>query len=265
MKYAHIMYVNVHIWEKSMKNTVRKDEILEILHRYNYVTVEYLAETLFISPSSIRRDLALLESQGLVKRSHGGVHSVENSNVLTPYSMRMQENSIAKRKICEKAASLVNDGDFIFIDGSTTCLYLPELLESKKNITILTNNLKLAAMFKDTNGISVYCTGGKLRPNEYVGYGPMAESACEFLHTNIMFFSARAIDENGTIQDINEPETVVRHKAMQNTDKAVFLCDSTKFNKTSAFRVCEAKDVHIVTDNLPDDDTIMRWQAKEIL
>ena len=111
-----------------MHYVLRKDEILEILRRYQYVTVNFLADALHISASSIRRDLAVLEARGLVKRSHGGVRAVEDGNTLVPFPMRVQENSIAKRAICQKAAALIRDGDVLFVDNSTTCLYLPEFL-----------------------------------------------------------------------------------------------------------------------------------------
>ena len=208
-----------------------------------------MSKTLHTSPSSIRRDLAVMETENLIKRSHGGVHAIDYNNNLTPYELRIQENSGVKREICQKAIELVNDGDTIFIDGSTTCLYLADLLENKKNITVLTNSLKLSAMFERSKNIRVYCTGGLLRLNELVATGPVAENTCRFIHTNIMFFSARAIDKNGVITDINEPETAIRQIAMGNTDKAVFLCDSTKFNQTSTFAVCKAENIScIVTD-----------------
>ncbi|MBQ2704292.1 MAG: DeoR/GlpR transcriptional regulator [Clostridia bacterium] len=237
-----------------MHRAIRKDEILELLKRYNYMTVPFLAKTLHISQSSVRRDLAVMETQGLVKRTHGGVSEVESSNTLAPYSLRMQENSIAKRAICTKAASLIQDGDVVFIDGSTTCLFLPELIEQKRNITVLTNSLRLAAMFKNNN-VQVYCTGGSLRlQDEYVMAGPMAEDNVRKMRTDWMFFSARAIDEQGVITDLNEPETSLRQVAMAHTEKAVFLCDSSKFNRKSLFTLCNSEDLYgIISDvQLPE-------------
>lgn len=246
-----------------MKQAIRKDEILSLLNQYNYLSVEFLSNKLHISQSSIRRDLAILEAQGLVKRSHGGVHSLIENNTLTPRELRMQENATLKRMICQKAAELIKDGDTIFIDGSTTCLYLVDFLESKKNITILTNNLKLAAMLEHNTNITIYCTGGLLRLNELVAMGAIAENSCRYIHTNIMFFSARAIDENGIITDLNEPEVVVRQIAMENTDKTVFLCDSSKFDKRSIFTVCDSKDVDCIITDAEHIST--EWKVENII
>lgn len=245
-----------------MRYVARKDEILEILHRYHYVTVNFLAEALYVSPSSIRRDLAAMEAQGLVRRKHGGVSEIEISNALTPYSMRMHENSTKKRVICRKAAELVNDGDVVFIDGSTTCLFLPELIENKKNVTVLTNSLRLASMFR-TENVKVYVTGGSIRlSDEYVASGPIAEETCRKLHTDIMFFSARAIDESGVITDLNEPETSVRRVALQNTEKAVFLCDDTKIGKKSVFQVCLAEELFCMITN---EAQSVKWKNVTVL
>lgn len=246
-----------------MKQSIRKDEILSLLGQYNYLSVEFLSEKLHISQSSIRRDLSILEAQGLVRRSHGGVHSLNENNTLTPRELRMRENAVQKRIICQMASELIKDGDTIFMDGSTTCLYLVDFLENKKDITVLTNNLKLATMLEHCTNITVYCTGGLLRLNELVAMGSLAENACRFMHTNIMFFSARAIDENGIITDLNEPEVIVRKTAMENTDKTVFLCDSSKFNKRSTFTLCDLKDVDcVVTDA---EDISYEWNAKNII
>lgn len=248
-----------------MHYVVRKDEILEMLERYDYVTVNFLADALHISPSSIRRDLVVLESQGLLKRSHGGASRIGSSNTLSPYSLRMHQNSTQKRQICKKAVQLVSDGDVIFIDGSTTCLFLPELLEDKNDITVLTNSLRIAAMFK--NNVRVYCTGGSVRlGDENVAFGPIAEETCRKIHTDLMFFSARAIDENGTITDLNEPETALRQVAMENTQKAVFLCDSTKIGEKSVFKVCQAQDLFcVVMDEMPAAEILQKWNAKNVL
>ncbi len=245
--------------------TERKDEILEILERYHYVTVNFLAEALHISPSSIRRDLAVMESRGLVKRTHGGVSEIETGNALTPYSLRMHENSEKKRIICKKAAELVNDGDVVFIDGSTTCLFLPELIEEKKDITVLTNSLRLASLFRN-NGVKIYATGGNVRLyDEYVASGSIAEETCRKIHTDIMFFSARAIDSNGIITDLNEPETAVRQAAMQNTDRAVFLCDDSKVGKSSVFRVCSTDELHCIVMNGMPENCQANWGKIRIL
>ena len=98
-----------------MYQSERMDEIMKILNKYHYVTVDYLVEKIRYSPASIRRDLTLLEKQGLVKRSYGGVEI--KSEDAAPFVFRQHSMKTAKNRIGEQAAKLVNDGDTVFIDG----------------------------------------------------------------------------------------------------------------------------------------------------
>ncbi len=250
-----------------MHYLLRKEEILEILEKFDYVTVNYLAEVLCISPSSIRRDLAALESRGLVKRTHGGVSAVnkEEKN-LVPFEMRMQKNSIAKRKLCREAAKLINDGDFVYVDSSTTCLYLSEWIKNKK-INIITNNLKLADFFKDNKDVSIYTTGGLvLSGGEMVTTGFLAEQACRTIHTDIMIFSAHAVDNCGNITDLHESAVSLRKIAMENTKKKVFLCDASKYDKTSFFHLCHTEELdYFITDEAPGDEMKKNLNPKELI
>ena len=157
-----------------MQYVARKDEILDILGRYGYVTVELLSEALHVSQSSIRRDLTAMESMGLVKRSHGGVSAIESENTLTPYSLRMHENSAKKRIICNKAAELVNNGDVIFIDASSSAYKMIPFLADKKKEINDDDILMLAGADRSTNkGIKLeylqVTTGVNLRSVASIG------------------------------------------------------------------------------------------------
>lgn len=100
----------------------RQEEILRILQEKKTVTVGYLAELLYVSLPTIRRDLAKLESQGLVQRSHGGVRLNLEPNNEIPIQFRNTYNKREKFRLCKAAARLVREGDVVFMDGSTTVL-----------------------------------------------------------------------------------------------------------------------------------------------
>ena len=111
----------------------RMDEIIKILKENHYVTVDYLVEKIRYSPASIRRDLTLLEKQGMVIRSYGGV-SLGNANT-SPFRFRQHSMKLAKNAIAKKAAALVKENDTVFVDGSSTTQYMGRYLLEKKNIT----------------------------------------------------------------------------------------------------------------------------------
>ncbi len=96
--------------------------------------------------------------------------------------------------------------------------------------------------------------------------GLLAEHACRTIHTDIMLFSAHAVDRNGQITDLHEHETNLRKIAMEHTKKTVFLCDSSKFDKTSVFQVCHTSELDcVITDRLPTPDAADGFQAKNLL
>ena len=98
----------------------RESEILRELEVCGYATVEYLAEKIHISPSSIRRDLSDLEKKGQIRRSYGGAELTEGVGKTVPYQMRTHENVSHKRMIAKKAASLVPSYSTVFLDGSSS-------------------------------------------------------------------------------------------------------------------------------------------------
>lgn len=124
-----------------MYSNEREKEIMNILSQNAYATVEYLAEKIHISPSSIRRDLKRLEMKGLVSRSYGGAEIKNSVNKQIPFFLRSHKNTKEKAIVASKAASLVRPGDVVFLDSSTSTYFCVEHLKNIKNITVITNSL----------------------------------------------------------------------------------------------------------------------------
>lgn len=227
----------------------RKQEILKILEQYRYATVEYLAETIHISPSSIRRDLAAMEKAGAVKRSYGGVELVQSENKVTPFFLRAHENQAEKKIIAKKAAGLVPDGSVLFIDTSTSAFCMMEYLTAKKDLTIFTNNVDVLN-FAAQHGIRVYCTGGFISPESKSALiGSYAQDMLHKIHVDYFFFSTQSLSCEGILTDCYEEENCLRQIMLKNSSVKVFLCDSTKLNKTSVFRLCSINDVDYAISN----------------
>ena len=142
-----------------MFRSEREIEILSILEDNQYVTVEYLAKKMHISQSSIRRDLTNLENRGIVKRNYGGVELANASNKVIPFSMRSHENANEKKKIAKVAASLVKNGDIVFIDGSSSTFFMVDYLAKIKDITVITNSIDATYILSQYN-VKTICTGG---------------------------------------------------------------------------------------------------------
>ena len=228
------------------------DEIMKILKKNHYVTVDYLVKEIKYSPASIRRDLTLLEKQGLVSRSYGGV-SFKDPNI-SPYRFRQHSMKVAKNAIAKKAASLVKNGDVVFLDSSSTTQYIAHFLTDKKGITVVTCNMSIANLLSE-QGITTYCTGGKVM--EYPGIlgGQMMLDSLTRFNMDIAFFSSTALGFDGKILNSLEWGIQYHRTIKENSKKLVYLCGSDKFNAPGKFASLTLDDVDyfISNENLPEE------------
>ena len=227
----------------------REQEIIGYLNTYSYVTVEFLAKKMNISPSSIRRDLSDMESRGIVKRSYGGVEIIKDGARNIPFSMRKHENAAAKKKIAEAAVSLLHSGDVVFIDGSSSAFFVAKELVKIKDITVITNSIESLCFLMDYD-IRTYCTGGNMhRENRATLVNDHAEAMISNFYADYTFFSAQALTSDGKIYDCYSSEVPLRNKMIENSAKSVFLCDSTKIGKHSTYFQCNAQNCdYIISD-----------------
>ena len=226
----------------------RQENILEILKEKRFATVEFLAKTLYSSAPTIRRDLNEMEEKLLVKRSHGGAMIADTENSHVPIDFRNRKNIYEKMTICKKAAQLVKENSIIFIDGSTTTLHLADCIPQDKNITVVTNSLLICARLCERS-ITTHCTGGVLVPSSKAFVGQRAENVIRDFCFDACFFSASALSYQGKITDYSDMETSLRKVMLENSKTKVFMCDHSKFNKTSHFNVTDLNTVdYLITD-----------------
>lgn len=227
----------------------REDEILARLNETEYATVEYLAKKMNISPSSIRRDLKNLEERGLVTRSYGGVKLAAATGRRIPFALRSHENSLQKKQIAKAAVSLINPGDVVFLDGSSSAYFAAELLPSVSGVTVITNNIDAMSWLSDYD-IKAYGTGGMISPeNKSVLVGDYTQSFLRQIHADVMIFSVQGVTADGNLYDCYAEEVAVRNVMLRNAARRILLCDSSKLGKASTFLQCNVKDLdHVVSD-----------------
>lgn len=227
----------------------REDEIMSLLTETDYATVEYLSKKMNVSSSSIRRDLKNLEERGLVMRSYGGVKPVKSGGKHIPFSLRSHENSLQKKKIAKEAIALVNPGDVVFLDGSSSAYFVAELLPSVSGVTVITNNIDAMSCFSGYD-IKAYCTGGMISPeNKSVLVGGYAQDFLRRLRADIVFFSVQAVGADGGFYDCYAEEVAIRNLMLQNARRRVLLCDGSKLGKTSTFYQASVDDVDRIISN----------------
>lgn len=225
-------------------NKEREKKILEEILKNKKVTVRELAKILYASGPSIRRDLVSLERQNLIKRIHGGAILEENgiSSTKIPFVIREMEQSDAKIIIAQKAAELVNDGDVIFIDASSSAYNVIPYLALKNNITVITCGVKALNKLSEYN-IKTICTGGTLIPSCQALVGDDAYNIIEQNNADIFFFSCRGLSDEGYLTDISTQENYVRRKMIKHSKKSYLLCASEKIGKKYYHNLCTVDDI----------------------
>ena len=174
------------------------------------------------------------------------------TNVPVPFrkATRLKEKS----NICRLASKLIEPGQTLFIDASTTAFCLSDFLRKEDDLTVITNGISLCRTLSE-NKIRVFSTGGRLVRESEAFVGRIAEDAAANFYADLMFFSSSALDDGGIISDYSEEETNLRCVMKSASQKAVFLCDSGKFHTRSAFRVFSLCDIDyfVTNDTIPDN------------
>ncbi len=223
----------------------REEEIINLLQVHHSLSFHELSQMLFISEPTARRDVAKLEKNGIVKRIYGGVTLAKFKNEVIPVNIRDGENSAAKEQVAKKAARLINDGDTVFFDSSSTVRRICRYITDRKDLTIITNNMRVLKDLQDTD-INVYCVGGKYYKRRECFLGGFAEKFIESTHADMLFFSSQGISLDGFISDVDEEEISLRQKMMKHSDKKYYLCDHSKIGVVKSLKECDISEIDAV-------------------
>jgi DeoR family transcriptional regulator, fructose operon transcriptional repressor len=239
----------------------RRRQLLEYLSHDGSGNVEQLATLLEVSPATIRRDLQQLEKGGHLKRTHGGAVLPHLSTAFEPLYGEKKERQIAeKRAIAKLASTRVEDGQVVILDSGSTTLALAMELKKKRNLTVITTDLKIALEMSAVPGCDVIIVGGKVRPQLYSVIGAMAEQALQGLHANHAFLGADAIDLHVGVTNANLEEIAVKQRAIASARAAILLADHSKFGKVSLAKVAALTVFHeVISDWGLDGDTVKSY------
>jgi len=203
----------------------RRQRLLALLRHHGALGTRELAERLGVSEATVRRDLALLARQGLLRREHGGALLPEAE---PPYAEKLQRNQRAKEAIAQRAAALVPDGATVVLDSGTTALALARLLAGRPLRAVALDLPVAQALAQgETEVLSV---GGRVRNGFYSLVGPWAEEALGQVRADLFFLGADAFDLEGITNHTFE-EAAIKRKAMEVSRRTVLLADASKWGK----------------------------------
>ena len=233
----------------------RKKEILKLLAARGYMTVEELAQHLYISEPTIRRDLHNLAKEGVIKRIHGGASYIGRDSYEWPFDMRTRVNLPQKRKIAKAAADLIGDGDHIFLDAGSTCSFLAEVLDPSLRITIVNNCFPTIQKLSENTHFKLECPCGQYVPSHVGIFGEDAQMFIRKRHAHYYFASAAGIDAKAGVTVRAQVEMSIKRAMRENADSMVLLMDHSKMGEINYYQVFEVPEIDIlITDSqLPED------------
>lgn len=240
-----------------MKAFERRDLIINELYRQKKVHVAQLAQKFNVSEETIRRDLDKLDKEGLAKKNYGGAILNAHTNEDPPYVSRHQVNIEAKHTIADHVLQLINDGDSLVTDTSSTVFEaLRRIIEEKNNLTIITNSLVVLSEFQHS-GQKLISTGGILGPETSSFVGHTASQTIQKYNVDVAIFSCKALSMTGGLSDSNEEESELKILMQQQANKVILLADHSKFDRTAFIKLFSFDRVdYIVTDEKPSEEWI---------
>lgn len=253
-----------------MYSIERKAEIVSLLESSKRVDVSFLSEKFGTSKETIRRDLRELEENGVIKRTHGG--AVLNSGPLAgksneaapaiqeyPITIRGIQRFYEKNQICKRAAAFIENGDTIFIDNSSTTMYLPKYISPEHHVTIITNSIKVLLEYSaapNPNHVLI-CLGGIFNSSNLSLYGSGSLKSAEIYYPNKAFLSCAGISNQNILADSSIYEIDTKRMMIERTPEVFMLADYTKFQKNSQIFLCKMSDIrYLITDSKTEIDKL---------
>lgn len=215
-----------------MSSYERRQTIIELLRRQPGLRVSEIAAALDVSEGTVRNDLNVLEKEQVLTRFHGGAVLTERKNFLhTSFAARHEEHTPGKEAIARAAAELVQDGDSILLDASSTIYFLALALETKQRLRVVTNGLDVAQLLAQNPTNTVILIGGILNPDGSSVTGLFSEQVIQELHIQKAFVSASGFSVERGLTEVHLEEAQLKRKAIESAQQVYALVDSSKLGK----------------------------------
>lgn len=230
--------------------TNRQIQILQHLTRHDCLEVTQLSELLQVSPSTIRRELKVLEKSGLLERSHGAARLPAPIRYELPFEKRASRQVKAKRKVAAMARQLIKPGQVVGLSGGSTATELARQLRTVGDITVVTNALNIALELRGQLSKRVIVIGGIMNQDSYDLVGDLAVQGLQNVHLDLAFQGVSGIDLKFGFSVADEPDAVVARALQAAADQTIIIADHTKIDKATFARFCPLTEVGmLITDD----------------
>ena len=243
----------------------RRDRIQEYLAVHQIARTADLMNLLETSEATVRRDLEWLEAEGLLERTHGGAIINQRLTSEPEYLQRAQTNPEEKRQIGALAASLIEDGDIVFINSGTTTTQVIHSIRGEAGISVFTNNLD-AALDMGEVGFQHHLLGGEYQPRSKSVAGRFAIENLRQVYADMVIIGVDGISlKHGCTVPTNAEAEVVRAMIERTKGQVVIVADHSKWGVVSNFQVASIDEIDkLVTDEGIDSSAVESLAAHSV-
>lgn len=242
----------------------RQKNILDKLERLGSVRVTDLAREFGVTEETIRRDLDKLEEEGGLRRSHGGAVALKDKGREVPYWFREITHEKEKATIAHHALELIQEGDRIILDASTTAWHIAKRLRDME-LTVVTNSIRVAVALSEHEKVKVISVGGLLSPRSLSYVGPQAVENMRQYHVDKLFFSCAGVDVERGLSDLTDEQASVRRCMLKQADTRYLLTDSSKVGVKALAMIGPLNVVDdIIINEMPEGRFVEEARAMDI-
>lgn len=232
----------------------RLRQITEAVRDAGSLGVAELASLTGASEMTIRRDLEVLASQGVLERFRGGARSLLLRGSEPPFALRFDENAEAKRRIAAAVASLIADGESVVLDSGTTCLEVARLLHDRR-LTVMPLSLHAVNALSSSASLTLLVPGGRPRPGELALTGPLTLASLSALRFDTAVIGCCGLSAEHGLTAFDLEDAAVKRAAISSARRVIAAVDASKLTRTALAFVAPVSSLDaVVTDAEGSED-----------
>jgi DeoR family fructose operon transcriptional repressor len=248
-----------------MYGAERQQALAQRARRDGRIDVMAASAEFEVAPETIRRDLGVLERQGVVRRVYGGAMPVERLDFEPGVSQRDQTHSDEKERIARAATELVPTSGTVLLDAGTTTSRLAGLLPGERELTVVTNCLPVATVLASRGHLNLHMLGGRIRGTTLAAVESWALNVLEGLTIDIGFFGTNGFSVERGCTTPDSAEAAVKAAMVRACRQRVLLADHTKYGDDQFSRFATLSEIDVVvTDSDLDERSVEAMHDSEV-
>jgi DeoR/GlpR family transcriptional regulator of sugar metabolism len=249
--------------ERALLAAQRRELLVSRLTRDRRVIAKDAAAELNVSEDSIRRDLRDLAAAGLCQRVYGG--ALPASPAVVDYSARRQVAIESKQRVAVAAATLIETGSTVILDGGTTALAVAAALPDMLHATVVTHSPTIAAALAGHPHVEIYMLGGRLFKHSVVSCGAAAVEAAQMVNADLFLLGVTGVHPDAGLTTGDADEAAMKRALAHRAADTYVLASAEKIGAASRFMVLPLTSVAaVITDAAEDDDTLQRLRDAQV-